>query len=251
MKKINQIIKANEFLPQLSDGAAFNHIEIHNMDLSQTKAFELVFQHCKFVNIDMNNVDWEKISCHSSEFINCRFIDATLEDATFDKCLFFDPVSSVSSNFIRSNLRSATFKNCDLSGCVFEGANVFRISIENSNAVGAKFFRAIFNGSAKLTKNKLKYADLRGANLSNCDVSENELTWAILDEADFTKAILVGSDLGGASVRYTKFAGADLRGAVLSSFDIRTLNISGAKILESQMWRLLENCELIIFPDSE
>lgn len=251
MKKTNQMITANKFHAQLRDGAVFDHIEIHDADLSQTKAFALEFQHCKFVNVDMCNVDWEKLKSYSSEFINCQFIDANLEDATFDTCLFFDPVSSVSCNFLRANLRSSTFKNCDLSGCVFESSDVFRISIEDSNAVGTKFFRANFNGSAKLIKNKLKYANLRGANLSKCDVSNNEMIWAILDEADFTEAVLIGSDLGGASIRYAKFAGADLRGVVLSSFDIRTLNISGAKILESQMRNLLENCELIIFPDNE
>jgi fluoroquinolone resistance protein len=245
-----QMGNPNEFLAQLTDGAVLENLEISNMDLSQASAYDLVFQHCHFINVDLVGVDWENVKCFSCMFINCRFISANLEDGVFEKCIFFDSDSSIGCNFSQANLHSASFKKCDLSACIFEGANAFRMSIEDSNAVGAKFFRSKFNGSTRLINNKMKYADLRGANLAKCEVSHNELVWAILDEADFTKANLMGSDLSGASSRYTKFAGADLRGANLSSFDIRVLDFSGAKIFESQMRRLLENCELIIFPDN-
>lgn len=244
-------ITQEAFLSRLNDGADFSRIALHDMDLSQAEAQDLVLRQCTFVNVDLSDVDWNGLKCLSSKFINCRFTEANLENAVFDNCSFFHPESSNGSQFLRANLRSTTFKKCDLSMCVFDGADLFRVSIEESTAVGAKFYRAKFDQAAKLTQNKLRYADLRGAQLAKCNVSQNDLAWAALDEADFTQADLMGCDLGGASTRYTKFAGADLRGAMLTSFDIRSLDIQGAKILESQMRRLLENCELIIFPDHD
>jgi fluoroquinolone resistance protein len=243
-------ITTEQFLSQLRDGADFNHIELHDADLAQTEVRDLVFRNCTFVNVDLSDGNWEGWRCLSSKFINCRFIDADLEKAVFENCSFFNPETSAGCTFLRANLRSALFNKCDISACVFEGADVLRITIQGSKAIGVKFFQAKFSGTAKLVKNNLRYADLRGAHLSKCDVSQNDLVWATLDEADFTQADLMGCDLGGATIRYTKFAGADLRGAVLNTFDIRTMDIGGAKIFESQMRRLLENCELIIFPDN-
>ncbi|NMB89529.1 MAG: pentapeptide repeat-containing protein [Chloroflexi bacterium] len=243
-------ISIDEVLSQLSNGMDFSHKELHDMELVQTAAHDLSFRQCTFVNVDMTDVDWENLKCQSSKFINCRFIDANLENALFENCSFFEPDRSTSCNFMHANLRSASFQNCDLSGCVFEGADLFRISIQDSKATGAKFFRASFNGSAKLSHNVLRYADLRGANFAKCNLAHNDLVWATLDEADFTRANLMGCDLGGATTRYTKFAGADLRGAVLTGFDVRTMDIGGAQIFESQMRQLLENCGLIIFPDN-
>jgi fluoroquinolone resistance protein len=242
-------LPADAFLSQIHDGAEFSNLVLSDLDLSQTAASAVSFRQCTLVNVDLTDADWENIKCHSSRFVNCRFAYANLENALFENCSFFDPHSSTGCSFMQANLRSAAFKKCDLSGCILEGADVFRISIQDSNAIGVKFFRADFNGSAKLTHNVLRYADLRGANLAKCDVSQNDLVWATLDEADFTQADLMGCDLGGATMRFTKLGGADLRGAVLTAFDVRSMDLSGAKILESQMRRLLENCELIIFPD--
>ena len=162
MDEDRKIITLDEFLSQLSDGADFSQIELHDLELAQTTAHDLLFRHCTFVNVDMTDVDWEGLNCHSSKFVNCRFMDANLEKAVFENCDFFNPEASAGCNFMRANLRSGSFKKCNISGCVFEGADVFRISIQDSNAIGTKFFRAKFNGSAKLVKNVLRYADLRG-----------------------------------------------------------------------------------------
>lgn len=59
----------------------------------------------------------------------------------------------------------------------------------------------------------------------------------------------MGCNLNGETTRYTKFAGSDLNGVELTSIDLWIMDLQGVKILESRMRQLLENSELIIFPD--
>lgn len=243
-------IAPEQFISQINDSAIFENLEQRGGIFSQTTATDIKINHCKFINTNFSGVDWEQLHCSASTFINCQFTGANLEMAVFENCSFFDPDLATGCNFTRTNLRDAVMKKCDLSSCLFEGANLFRFVLQDSNAVGAKFFRAKFNNSAKITHSNLKYADLRGVNLAKCSLTDNNFTYAVLDEADFSKSNLINSDFGGATTRYTKFALADLRRANLSSFDIRTMDIQGVKIFESQMRGLLENCELIIFPDN-
>jgi Uncharacterized low-complexity proteins len=240
----------DEWIDQSQDNALLEDLILTDADLTQTVATGLTLNHCRLVNVDLTDVDWGKLHCQSTSWVNCRFTRANLGQAVFENCSFFDAEHAIGCNFSHSRLRDASFKKCDLSSCLFEGADLFRCQMQDSRAIGAKFFRAKFNNSAKITHCDLKYADLRGANFAKCTLSENNFSYTLLDEADFSLANLLGSDLGGATTRYTKFSGADLRGANLSSLDIRGLEMQGAKILESQMRRLLENCELIIFPDN-
>lgn len=245
----------------MAEGRSFRNIVLRDADLTKTEAADLTFRDCVFDGVDLTGISWIGLKCESVKFKCCDLSDADLEDAVFENCSFFDPNHPEGSResrpiyppggckFLRANLHSAAFTNCDLSFCIFEGANMFRVTIKNSKATSAKFHRASFNNSARLINNVMHYADLRGAQLSKCDVSLTDFQWANLDEANFTEAVLVGSNLGGTTVRYAKFEKADLRGAGTASFDIRTIDLHGAKIYESQMRILLENCGLVIFPD--
>ena len=254
-------ISEQAFLERLANRKSFRSILLKDAVLADTRADNLTFRDCVFDNVDLSQISWIGLKCDSVKFKSCDLCDANLEDATFENCSFFDPNHPIESKesvsiyppggckFLRANLDSAVFMNCDLSFCIFEGANLFRITIENSKATSAQFHRASFNSSARFTNNVMHYADLRGAQLSKCDLSLNDLQWAKLDEANFTEAILVGSNLNGTTVQYAKFEKADLRGAGTASFDIRTMDLHGAKMYESQMRVLLENCGIVIFPD--
>lgn len=245
-----RVVTEGEFIAQLEDHAEFSNIELRDAEIIGKTSYDVVFQHCKFVRCDMRDTAWESLRAHSSIFIECDFMDANFEDAVFEHCVFFDAETSQSCRFLRSRLRSVYFKSCRISSCIFEGSDMFLSTIEDSEAVGTKFFRANFDGSVTLRNNLFKYADLRGANFAKCDVSHNDFVWAMLDEVNFEQATLIGCNLSGASLRFAKFAHADLRGAVLGSLDVRVTDIEGIKIFEHQMRGLLENCGLIIFPDN-
>lgn len=250
MNTAYRLISEDDFLSHLEDNAEFSNIELRDAEIIGGTSYDLAFQNCKFVHCCMNDVVWENLRASSSTFIACDFTDSNFEDALFDHCIFFDAETSQGCRFLRSRLRSVHFKSCRLSSCTFEGSDLLLSTIEDSEAVGATFFKAQFDGSVTLINTVCKYADFRGANFSKCDISHNDFVWAVLDEVNFEKATLIGSNLSGASLRFAKFAQADLQGAVLGAIDIRTTDLEGCKIFEHQMRGLLETCGLIIFPDN-
>jgi len=69
----------------------------------------------------------------------------------------------------------------------------------------------------------LRYADLRGADLSGAVLSGADLRYA-----DLRGANLSGADLSGADLRYADLRGAYLSGANLSGADLRYAYLSGA-----------------------
>ena len=74
-------------------------------------------------------------------------------------------------------------------------------------------------------KNATQGVDLRGADLSNCDVSG-----ANLRNADLANAGLSGADLSGAELEFANLRGADLTGATL-----RLANLYGADLTEADL----------------
>ena len=69
----------------------------------------------------------------------------------------------------------------------------------------------------------LRWADLRGANLSGAN-----LRWADLRGANLSGANLGGADLSGAYLRWANLRWADLRGANLSGANLRGAYLGGA-----------------------
>ena len=138
-----QLINEQEFLKRIAEGRSFRNNYLKDAVLAKTEADDLIFRNCVFDRVDLTGISWIGLKCVSVKFICCDLCDADLEDSVFENCSFFDPNHPVESResqsiyppggckFLRPNLHSATFTNCDLSFCIFEGANSFRIIIEN------------------------------------------------------------------------------------------------------------------------
>ncbi len=218
----------------IQDGAVLRNLEFRGVSLAATGAYDMVFRDCVFSDVNLLGVSWQGVTFATSRFRNCSFVGANLQEGVFDNCDFFDPDRSVGCDFVRADMRSVTWRQCDISACEFEEVDAFQMTIEESKGIGARFFKTRFRNLATITGNMLRYADLRGAELRKCDLSHNDLQWATLDEVDLGEANLIGSNLNGATMRHATLAGADLRGAVLSSFDLRAVDLRGAKILDYQ-----------------
>ena len=93
---------------------------------------------------------------------------------------------------------------------IIEGENIEAIIAENGNDC-------------------LRYADLRGANLSDAD-----LRGANLSDADLSDANLRGANLSGADLRGANLSDANLRGANLSGADLPKLIITQTRILPDE-----------------
>jgi uncharacterized protein YjbI with pentapeptide repeats len=167
-------------------------------------------------------------------FINCRFPGARFVSATFTKCDFFDAEMRHACSFAGATLRFATFAECTLDSCLFEGADLFRATIRDSRAIGATFYKAVFDRSATLTNTVLRYADLREADLAACDLSKCDFECANLERANLEGANLRDASLDQASLRGANLRGADLRNANLGGLDPRVADTAGALIFAAQ-----------------
>jgi uncharacterized protein YjbI with pentapeptide repeats len=156
-------MRAEEFLRKLTDKAEFIDVTISDADIAETTAYDVRLTNCTFIRCTMVDNCWEGLQAQGSSFLECDFRRSNFEDAVFTACTFFPADASEGCNFMHARLRSARFTQCRLSSGIFEGADLLWSTIEDSEAVGAKFFKAHFNGAVTLTRNIFKYADLRGA----------------------------------------------------------------------------------------
>lgn len=76
----------------------------------------------------------------------------------------------------------------------------------------------------------LEGANLAGANLANANLQGAALTNAILDEADFSQAVLTEANLSGSHGARTNFSNADLKNAQAMSAVWRHACLDGAKL---------------------
>ena len=242
-------LTADAFKARLADGVRFRDVAIAEADLAGIDAREVVLRGCRFVDVSFHSARLEGLRCTASTFVRCRFDDAHLVSASFTGCTFFDAQVEKGCTFARTNLRFAAFKDCTLDSCVFEGADLANAAIRDSRALGASFYKAVFDGAVTITGCMLRYADLRDADLKGCDVSKNDLEWAVLDGANCQEANLRDTTFNRASLRGASLRGADLRNANLGGLDPRVVDVRGALIFEGQMRQILESLELIVLPD--
>lgn len=92
------------------------------------------------------------------------------------------------------NLSGAYLADADLSGSDLQGVDLSNANLNNANLSGANLG---LNYGKKMAESP-KATNLTNATLRN----------AVLDSADFNRAILVGADLTGATIRETTFKDA-------------------------------------------
>ena len=159
----------------IEDGAALRNLEFSGVSLAMTGAYDMVFRDCVFSDVNLLGVNWQGVTFATSRFRNCCFVGANLQEGIFDNCDFFDSDRSVGCKFVRADMRSVSWRQCDISACEFEEVDAFQMTIKESKGIGTRFFKTRFRSLATITGNVLRYADLRGAELRRCDLSHNDL----------------------------------------------------------------------------
>ncbi|MGB3811445.1 MAG: pentapeptide repeat-containing protein [Parvibaculum sp.] len=134
-------------------------------------------------------------------------------------------------------------RNCTLAGANFNKAYLRLASLQDADLRKAQLTRADLTGTrlarANLEGADLSHAnaagiDLTGANLKGADLSHARLDAALVENADFTGAKLVGANLRlieyvkGVKFRDVDATGAIFRYASLRGVDFRGANLSGA-----------------------
>jgi uncharacterized protein YjbI with pentapeptide repeats len=136
------------------------------------------------------------------------------------------------------SLRNANLPGADLHAGIFHKATLQRANLSGADLKDADLTDAIMYGvvlvNAKLQKVDMSsaemsclgegwgYADMRGADLSEANLTETEMSRADLRKANLTDADLTDAHLGGVDL-----TGANLSGARLYGTDLRHANLTG------------------------
>lgn len=122
------------------------------------------YECCTFRNCDFSNSDFSRIKFLECEFVDCNlsnvlmggtsFLDTTFHNCKmlgiqFDHCntmLFsaaFTDCQMDHSSFYQMNLRQAGFQNCKLEGVDFTESDMKGIQLTNCDLLNAKFERSV------------------------------------------------------------------------------------------------------------
>jgi hypothetical protein len=128
----------------------------------------------------------------------------------------------------------ADLRGCDLSGTIFDNANLISVNFIGANLTGATFRNStlvsVFLINADLTDAILTDANLKYALLKDADLSGAILTDANLSYAQMANIKLSHADLSRANLYVASLLDADLNNANLSSADLSFADLTGASL---------------------
>lgn len=170
-----------------------------------------------------------------------------LEDITFLDCIF-EACQLTEASLKRSTFSGCTFRNCDLSMANVTDAEFTETLFEATLAVGVNW--ALSSESAYLGTDlnfedcTLKYGVFMGLDLSkrrfvNCNLQEADFSGAKLVETD-----LKGSDLAGSLFRNCDLTKANFVGAKNYRINVRENKLKGAKFSIPEALGLLSGLEI-------
>jgi uncharacterized protein YjbI with pentapeptide repeats len=203
-------------------------LNLSNLNLQGIESENSHFEECLFSNSSLSG----------SHFSNSDFNGANLRDVVVRNAVFFK------CNFTKAKMSSAKFNYTNIAGCNFSNAYLWFADFRNArmaiamsdffssevNFTGADLMRSNFD-SLDMRCVVFRDADLAGASLRYCDLSEvdmenSKFCGAIQNDEPFP------ADLSFSNLRKSNLAGADLEDAVLISADLSETNIEKARSLK-------------------
>jgi uncharacterized protein YjbI with pentapeptide repeats len=163
----------------------FEEVPGLELDKKPIHAQGAIFKDCVFDAVDLRKAHFEQAHLDSSVFKACKMDGTTsFNDAYLVKAILegvqahgrgrvsFDSAFICESRFTRCDLRNGSFREADLTGCIFEQS-----SFQDASFYKADFSKANFRLGPKLARNSFERADLTYATmrdatgLENCDWS--------------------------------------------------------------------------------
>jgi uncharacterized protein YjbI with pentapeptide repeats len=143
-----------------------------------------------------------------SEFVGRDFRDDDLSRLCTERVVFSE------CDFSGVNLAESEHSGSAFRNCTFNLTSLWHSTFRQCSMLGSVFVRCrlrpLILDEVDFTLAVLAGNDLRGLDLSGCRLRETSLV-----EADLRKTVLRGADLNGARTTGTRMDEADLRGAVV------------------------------------
>jgi len=137
-------------------------------------------------------------------------------------------------DFTGASLSGLNLDNMDLSGSIFDDANLQLTSLVGANLTGVSFIGSQLSGAilvnatlhaADFNKAIMTNTHLGGADILNCDFSDADLTAEVLSTVSLGGSKFVGAILVGAALDYSDLTGCDLSKANLSQAKLQSAKL--------------------------
>ena len=232
-------------------GGDFSDADFSKANLSNTKLVNCRLVGANFSEANVTGADFTQAVLDSADFSEAKlegakFPGTSIEGASFSEQQLqgvdFSDCKGRHPNFSSSNLAGANFARAKLPQADFCRANV-----KAANFVQAELVSADFGGATAMGINmeKADLTNLRAAEKSNFtggkfrEAKAPTSIWegAILDQADYTRAVLTGALFEEASVKETRFDRADLTKAAFDDAQAQKAILTNANLLRASFNR--------------
>lgn len=194
-------------------GAQLDGANLANCDLSGA-----LMQGASLVNADLSG----------SKLVHTNFNDANLKDAKL-----------TGANLLLTDFTGADLVNADLSKSGFSsekelgrtkrGPSFRDTNLKNGNLSEAYCYASDFTGA------NLSGVELSGATLIDSNLSDNDLSQAVMRGADLSGANLQNSNLSAANLQNALLISANLHNSNLTAADIRGANLTSTNLTRSKV----------------
>jgi len=196
---------------------------LNEMNLRYARAYKAFL-----VNAKLWRANLEGIYLSEADLRGANLREGLLKSGIFDRALLSHAVL-VSANATGANFASSDLRFSDLSYGTFENA-----VLSNARASGASFYAADLR-NAQLLRTDLSRSDMRDARLEHSVLSfatleQTDFSSGRLEDANLTGALCKGAIFLDADLKNADLRGASLKGAVLGGAVLDGANLTGADL---------------------
>ena len=187
--------------------------------------------------INLEAADLTGVQLIGANLFGAKLQDTNLADANLYEAklvrAYAPGVKLTRADLTNAFLDHAQLDHADLAGANLVGADLAHVWLFDTDLTGAIFFSEVLNeafGPADLTRALLDRANLTNANLTGAILTRAGLFQAHLDNAKLTGAKLTRADLTYAHAINADLSGADLTRAILNNADLTGADLTGANL---------------------
>jgi uncharacterized protein YjbI with pentapeptide repeats len=218
----------------------FHRCGVDKLTLWQSTLTGTVFKAMNLTEIDFTACKFEELN-----FNACGNLPASFATARNPGAARFVQCTLTGAVLRDANLKGITFLECELNSADFTGTNLTdsdlslshltNAKLELAQLKGAKLDGTVFAGSTLKLASNLAEITWKGADISNCDLSNSKLVKADFSEVearntDFSRCDLQDAKFSRACVNTSVFKNANLQKSKWESASITSADFEGANL---------------------
>ncbi len=171
--------------------------DLRGAKLTEVDLSEAFLQDTKFVEANLSKANLSKALLGSAILTRANLSQAKLTEAELIGANLLEAIL-IETNLCQAKLHGSTFFNASLTG-----ADLTNADLTNADLTGADLTSATLH-KAKLFQSFLNRTNLSGAGLREANLTQTTFRWPILDEADFSQAVVASTIFSRVDLRLVK-----------------------------------------------